>query len=70
MGFALLDYHAPLETTYSYRMDGFDDGWTEVPQGSPPSAIYTNLPHGSYRLHLRASTRGMRRDGRSRPTSR
>lgn len=59
VGFALLDYRAALETSYSYRMEGFDDGWTEVPPGSPPSAVYTNLPHGDYRLHLRASTRGM-----------
>ena len=59
LGFALLDYRAAAETSYSYRMEDFDDGWTEVPPGSPPSAIYTNLPHGHYRLHLRARTRGM-----------
>lgn len=58
--FALLDYRAPMETAYSYRMDGLDKGWIEVPAGSPPSAIYTNLPHGDFRLQLRASTRGLR----------
>ncbi|MEP6897429.1 MAG: diguanylate cyclase [Rhodanobacter sp.] len=57
--FALLDYKAPMETLYSYRMDGLDESWTEIPKGSLPSAIYTNLPHGDYRLQLRATTRGM-----------
>lgn len=59
VGFAVLDYRAPSETRYSYRMEGFDEGWTEVPPGTPPSAIYTNLPHGNYTLHLRARTSGM-----------
>ncbi|MBU6248032.1 MAG: diguanylate cyclase [Xanthomonadaceae bacterium] len=59
LSFALLDYRAPLETHYSYRMEGFDDGWTEIPVGSPPTAVYTNLPHGKYTLRLRASTRGL-----------
>jgi diguanylate cyclase (GGDEF)-like protein len=59
LDFALLDYQAPLETSYSYRMEGLDDDWTEIPRGGLPSAIYTNLPHGDYRLHLRAATHGM-----------
>ncbi len=57
--FALLDYQAPQETSYSYRMEGFDDSWIDVPRGSLPSAIYTNLPHGTYTLHLRATTQGL-----------
>jgi len=57
--FALLDYEAPAETTYSYRMEGFDDAWIDVPRGSLPTAIYTNLPHGDYKLQLRAQTHGM-----------
>lgn len=57
--FALLDYQAPQETAYSYRMAGFDDDWIEVPKGGTPSAIYTNLPHGHYVLHLRAVPRGL-----------
>jgi diguanylate cyclase (GGDEF)-like protein len=59
MDFALLDYESPMETSYSYRMDGLDDDWTEVPKGSAPTVIYTNLPHGDYRLQLRAITHGM-----------
>ncbi|WP_266182394.1 ligand-binding sensor domain-containing diguanylate cyclase [Dyella humicola] len=57
--FALLDYQAPAETSYSYRMEGFDEGWSDVPRGSLPSAMYTNLPHGDYTLRLRATTQGM-----------
>lgn len=59
LDFALLDYQAPTETRYSYRMDGLDEGWTHIPHGSLPSVIYTNLPHGDYRLRLRAATSGM-----------
>ncbi|MFK2931439.1 diguanylate cyclase [Dyella agri] len=57
--FALLDYQASSETAYSYRMDGFDDAWIDVPKGGMPSAVYTNLPHGHYVLHLRAVPRGL-----------
>ncbi|MFK2876443.1 diguanylate cyclase [Rhodanobacter hydrolyticus] len=57
--FALLDYQAQQETDYSYRMDGFDSDWIDVPKGTLPSAIYTNLPHGQYVLHLRAVPRGL-----------
>lgn len=57
--FALLDYEAPAETSYSYRMEGFDESWIDVPRGGLPTAIYTNLPHGDYKLRLRAQTHGM-----------
>jgi diguanylate cyclase (GGDEF)-like protein len=57
--FALLDYEAPPETSYSYRMEGFDEDWIDVPHGGLPTAIYTNLPHGDYKLRLRAQTHGM-----------
>ena len=59
LDFALLDYQAPKQTEYSYRMQGLDDDWIELPLGAMPSANYTNLPHGNYRLHLRAITQGM-----------
>ena len=57
--FSLLDYQGLQETTYSYRMAGFDDAWIDVPKGATPSAIYTNLPHGHYELQLRAVPRGL-----------
>lgn len=57
--FALLDFQSPADTNYSYRMEGLDENWIDVPRGSLPSAIYTTLPHGEYTLHLRAQTHGM-----------
>ena len=57
--FSLLDYRSPGETSYSYRMDGLDDNWTDIPKGAMPSANYTNLAHGDYTLDLRATTHGM-----------
>ncbi|WP_460877115.1 ligand-binding sensor domain-containing diguanylate cyclase [Rhodanobacter koreensis] len=57
--FALLDYQAPMETSYSYRLEGLDEDWTRISRGGAPSAAYTNLPHGEYHLQLRAETRGM-----------
>ncbi|MFA6231827.1 MAG: diguanylate cyclase [Rhodanobacter sp.] len=59
LDFALLDYQVPKQTAYSYRMEGLDENWIELPVGTMPSANYTNLPHGEYRLHLRATTQGM-----------
>lgn len=59
LDFALLDYKAPMETVYSYRMDGAEDDWTVIPHGSLPSAIYTHLPYGDYTLRLRADARGL-----------
>lgn len=59
LNFALLDYQAPLETTYRYRLEGFDHSWTDIPRGTPPSANYTNLPHGSYTLQIIATTQGL-----------
>ncbi|MEO7050142.1 MAG: diguanylate cyclase [Rhodanobacter sp.] len=57
--FSLLDYRAPEDTSYSYRIEGLDDAWVDIPQGALPSANYTNLPHGHYTLQLRATTHGM-----------
>ncbi len=58
--FSLLDYRAPDETSYSYRMEGLDESWIDISKGAMPSANYTNLPHGHYVLQLRATTHGMR----------
>jgi diguanylate cyclase (GGDEF)-like protein len=56
--FALLDYTAPSETHYSYRLDGFDKDWVELSHPGQAEASYTNLPHGRYRLSLRAWSKG------------
>lgn len=59
LGFALLDYEAPGDIRYSYRLDGFDEGWIAVPADTPAIAAYTNLAGGDYTLHLRAEVPGL-----------
>lgn len=59
LNFALLDYQASMETTYRYLLAGFDHSWTDIPKGTPPTANYTNLPHGSYDLRVIATTQGL-----------
>ncbi len=59
IGFALTDYAAPEEVRYRYRLQGFDDRWVTVPDGTPASAIYTNLPGGEYVLYLQAHIPGV-----------
>jgi signal transduction histidine kinase/ligand-binding sensor domain-containing protein len=45
--FAALNYRAPRQTRYRYRLEGFDDNWTEV--GSTQRLVtYTNLDSGRY----------------------
>jgi diguanylate cyclase (GGDEF)-like protein len=58
-GFALLDFAATGDMRYSYRLEGFDDGWIPVEPGVPPTAVYTNLPGGHYTLHLRVAITGL-----------
>lgn len=59
VAFSLLDFRSPQETGYRYRLDGFENGWHSVPPGTPASAVYTNLPAGTYQLQLRAKVGGM-----------
>jgi len=56
--FALLDFIAPAETHYSYRLEGFDKDWVELNHPGQSEATYTNLPQGSYRFALRAWSKG------------
>lgn len=51
--FASTDFHQPEKNRFRYRMEGFDDSWTEI--GGRHHATYTNLPPGSYRFLARAS---------------
>ena len=59
IAFALTDYAAPEETRYRYRLRGFDEDWVAIPPASPATAIYTNLPGGSYVLELQAQIPGV-----------
>ena len=52
--FAALDYAAPEDNQYSYRLAGFDKTWIKTP-ATRRLASYTNLPPGHYTLQLRGS---------------
>lgn len=51
--FAALNYRDTEKNLYAYKLEGFDNQWREV--GNQRTALYTNLPAGSYRFRVRAS---------------
>ncbi len=51
--FTALDFNAPGENRYEYRMVGFDRDWNSV--GPLNQATYTNLDAGSYVFKVRAA---------------
>jgi ligand-binding sensor domain-containing protein/signal transduction histidine kinase len=51
--FAALAYGQPSKNQYSYMLENFDSNWIAV--GSQRNGRYTNLPGGTYTLHLRGS---------------
>jgi len=51
--FAALDYAAPQQNQFIYRLQGFDEDWIKA--GSRHDATYTNLPAGKYVFEVRAS---------------
>lgn len=53
VSFATDCYVNPSKTSYLYRLDGFNEEWQQLPPGTH-RVTYTNLPPGSYRLHVRA----------------
>ncbi len=53
LGYAALNYRAPEETRYAYRLEGFDQDWQYV--GDRRMATYTNLDPGSYLFRVKAS---------------
>lgn len=52
-GFAGLSFSGPERVRYRYRLDEFDDGWSEPV--SAREAVYTNLGPGEYRFRVMAS---------------
>jgi diguanylate cyclase (GGDEF)-like protein/PAS domain S-box-containing protein len=50
--FAALDYASPERNRFSWKLDGFDDGW--VDGGGRREVAYTNLDPGSYVFRVRA----------------
>jgi diguanylate cyclase (GGDEF)-like protein/PAS domain S-box-containing protein len=53
--FAALDYAAPEQNRFRYRLEGFDDDWVDA--GTSHEATYTNLDAGFYRFRVLASNR-------------
>ncbi|MEM9598809.1 MAG: two-component regulator propeller domain-containing protein, partial [Acidobacteriota bacterium] len=51
--FAALDFTAPRQNRYSYRLEGLDPDW--IDNGNMRRATFTNLDPGSYRLRVRAA---------------
>jgi signal transduction histidine kinase/ligand-binding sensor domain-containing protein len=53
--FASMEFAAPNEHRYMYRLDGFDKDW--IMSGTEHSAVYTNLDPGTYTFHVRGDNR-------------
>lgn len=51
--FGLLDYAAPQEHTFSYRLEGLDEGWVDA--AGRTYASYPNLPSGTYTFRVRGT---------------
>ncbi len=51
--FAALSYSNPEKNRYAYKLDNFDQDW--ISSGSYNFARYTNLPGGTYTLHVKGS---------------
>lgn len=51
--FAALDFTAPEENRYSYKLEGFDSAWTTP--SNVARATYTNLGAGDYVFRVRAA---------------
>ncbi|HEX5056029.1 MAG TPA: EAL domain-containing protein [Gammaproteobacteria bacterium] len=49
--FAALDFISPSKNRYRYRLEGLEDGWTEV-DSSRRRVRYTNLDPGRYQFHV------------------
>ncbi len=54
--FAALDYSAPDNNRFSYRLEGYDPDWIAT-DSNHRLATYTNLAPGDYRLRVRGTNR-------------
>ncbi len=55
IGYAAIAHDQPRQLSFRHRLVGFDRDWQNV--GKRRFASYTNLPPGSYRFELHATTR-------------
>jgi signal transduction histidine kinase len=51
--FAALSYSQPERNQYAYLLEGYDNTWNYL--GTERNGRYTNLPGGTYTLHLKGS---------------
>lgn len=54
LDFVALNYTAPQENRYSYKLEGFDKDWSHVETSK--KAVYTNLDPGHYIFRLKATS--------------
>lgn len=52
LSFATLSYQAPYKNKYRYKLDGWDNDWTETYDNK---ATYNNLPAGKYKFIVRGT---------------
>lgn len=52
--FISLNYTAPQESRYSYKLEGFDKDWNHI--GNSHTAVYTNVDPGEYTFRVKASS--------------
>lgn len=53
ISFASLDYRSNEKKLYTYKLDGFDNGWTNPSVKN--EATYTNLAPGTYTFHVKGT---------------
>ncbi len=51
--FIVLNYAAPEDGAFAYRLEGFDKNWNHI--GSQRRVTFTNLDPGTYKLRVKAS---------------
>lgn len=51
--FIAINYFSPGNNTFSYYMEGFEEGWSI--KGNNTTATYTNLSPGEYTFHVKAA---------------
>ena len=51
--FAAMDFVAPEQNRYMYKLEGFDKDWIDL--GTRRRATYTDLPDGNYLLRVKAA---------------
>jgi len=52
--FALADYRRPLDHLYSYKLEGYDEEWSEP--SATQLARFNNIPAGEYTFRVRAKS--------------